>query len=344
MDMDERKIRILQAIIDDYINTGEPVGSRTIAKKYDLGISSATIRNEMSDLEEMGYLIQLHTSSGRIPSDKGYRLYVDNLIQVPQLTLGEELVIKKYLIDAATYEVDKIMKQTASVLSNLTGLASIVNTPSLQRSYIKSITLHSIDKTNILLTIITDSGVIQQRILRTSKEVKDDLITKLNLLLSNALKGVTIDDISHKLIEELKIGFSGHEDIFVHLFQSVKESLEELGLSKIYIQGAINILNYPEYQDIDKAKSFLTFMENENYLKSLLNINDKFSIVIGSENDIEEAQECAIITTSYGIAGRTLGTIGIIGPTRIHYSKVISILNKTVKELNKAITKNYEEE
>lgn len=343
MDMDERKLKILQAIIDDYINTGEPVGSRTLSKKYNLGISSATIRNEMSDLEDMGYLIQLHTSSGRIPSDKAYRLYVDKLIEVPKLTIAEERAIKKYIVDSAMYEVDKVLKCTASILSSLTGLASIVNTPTTELSYIKAITLLPVNKFNVLLTIITDSGVIRQKVLRTFHEVKDDILTELNNLISTTLKGATIDDITHKLIAELKAGFSGHEDIFMSLLQSVIESLQEVDLSKVYIDGAVNILNFPEYQDIAKAKSMLTFLENEESLKNLLQMKDKFSIVIGSENNIQEAQGCAIITTTYGVNGRTLGTIGIIGPTRMQYSKVISILSNTVNELNKTITKNYEE-
>ena len=191
MAIDERKIKILQAIINDYIVTGEPVGSRTIAKKYDLGVGSATIRNEMADLEEMGYLEQPHTSAGRIPSSKGYRLYVDKLMETQKLSKDEELRIKEYLINSAMQEVDTILKEACVLLSELTNLTCIVQTPSMKRSYIKSLQLIKIDETNLISVIVTDSGVIKNHRIKVKNAPSNDELSRINEVLNSKLKNLT---------------------------------------------------------------------------------------------------------------------------------------------------------
>lgn len=341
MELSERKIRILQAIIDDYISTAEPVGSRTIAKRYDLGISSATIRNEMADLEDMGYLVQLHSSSGRIPSDKGYRLYVDKLMQVPQISSEEELIIKSKLINSALFQVDKILKQATELLSELTNLTCIVETPSVKKSYLKSIQLLEIDNFNVVLVIVTDSGIVKNSMIRMKTPVRKDIILQLNNILNERLRGLTIEQINLEVINGLKKDLRGYEDIFDAIIPNLYECLNEAGGSEVYLEGVTNMLKYPEYEDINKARDFLSFMDDENNIKSLLTENQKLSVIIGSENFIEQAKDCSIITAIYGVNGRPLGTIGLIGPTRIPYSKVLSILNKLVKELNYSIKQNY---
>lgn len=341
MEMDERKIKILQAIINDYINTAEPVGSRTIAKRYNLGISSATIRNEMADLEEMGYLEHLHTSSGRKPSNKGYRLYVDKLMQITSLSLEEEILIKSQILDAALYEVDKIIKQATQLLSELTKLTCIVKTPSAKKSYLKSIQLISMDSSNILAVIITDTGLIRNTIIRVGRPVSSDMLSKLSNILNNRLKNLTIEEINLSVINSIKIDLANHKEIFDAIIPALYESLNEAENSEVYLEGTTNIFNYPEYNDIDKAREFLHLMDNKEVIQNLLNTTSSMSISIGEENDVESARDCTVISGVYSLGGRPLGAIGVIGPTRMPYAKVVSLLSKIVKEMNGALSKNY---
>ncbi|MBU3160105.1 heat-inducible transcriptional repressor HrcA [Clostridium frigoris] len=344
MEMDERKIKILQAIITDYINNGEPVGSRTIAKKYDLGISSATIRNEMSDLEEMGYIEHIHTSSGRKPSDKGYRLYVDRLMELTKLSSEEEYMIKNHLINAALYEVDKIVKQATQMLSLLTNLTSIMKAPSVQKSCIKYIQLMNLDSISILFVIITDSGIIKNNVIKVSKPMSTATIEKLTNILNFRLGKLTIEQINLEVINNLKSDLAFYEEIFAGIIPALYDSLSGVKSSEVYIQGAANIFNYPEYNNITKAREFLVLVDNKESINSLLGTNDntsKITIKIGGENFVECARECSIITAVYSASGVPLGSIGVIGPTRIPYGKVISVLKEVVKELNDNIAQIY---
>lgn len=341
MDMDDRKIKILRAIINDYINTAEPVGSRTIAKKYDLGISSATIRNEMADLEDMGYLEQLHTSSGRKPSDKGYRLYVDKLMKLTELSPEEEFVIKTRLIDVALYEVDKVLKQASQVLSELTNLTSIVKTPSVKNSYLKSIQLLEVDNSNVLAVVITDSGIIKNTLIRIKKPISKDILLQLNNLLSARLKNLTVNEINLEVINKIKQDLNEHQEIFDAIIPVLYESLTAVDKPDTILEGTTNIFNYPEFYDIEKAKEFLSLLNNKSMLDSLLDNDSNISIVIGNENNLEGAKECSIVTATYKLSGRPIGTIGVIGPTRIPYSKVVPILSKIVKEINDNLNHSY---
>lgn len=337
MEMDERKIRILQAIINDYIDTAEPVGSRTIAKKYDLGVSSATIRNEMADLEEMGYLEQLHSSSGRKPSDKGYRLYVDKLMRVQSLSQLEVNAIKAHMISSAIYEMDRIIKEATTILAELTGLTSIVKSPSVKKSSIRAIQLINIDGTSILSVIITDSGIIKNNIIRLKKAVNVETLVKLSNVLNSRLINLTVEEINLEVINNLKNDLKGYDDIFNAIIPALYEGLNNIDASEIYMEGTTNIFNFPEFNDIQKAKSFLSLVDNKDKIKILINNSDNIAIKIGEENFLEDAKDCTVISAVYKLGSRPLGTIGVIGPTRMPYSKVISILGGIVKEINKAI-------
>ena len=343
MGIDERKLRILQAIINDYINTAEPVGSRTIAKKYNLGISSATIRNEMADLEEMGFIEQLHSSSGRKPSDKGYRLYVDKLMQLPKLSPEEELRIKTQLLNSALFEVDKLVRQANALVSDLTKLLCVVETPSVRGSKLKSIQLITIDNVSVLSVIITDSGFIKNSFIRVTKSLSAEALNKVNNLLNSRLKNLSIQMINLEVINNLKEDLAGHEDIFDAIIPQLYESLNDSSNTEVYFEGATNILDYPEFKNVEKAREILAFVDNGNKIKNMLetNRNISISISIGNENFMEEAKECSIISAVYCLGDSPLGSIGVIGPTRIPYSKVISILTKVTKELNKNISKIY---
>ncbi|MDD6796574.1 MAG: heat-inducible transcriptional repressor HrcA [Clostridiaceae bacterium] len=338
MAIDGRKIRILEAIINDYINTGEPVGSRTIAKKYDLGVGSATIRNEMSDLEDMGYLEQPHTSAGRIPSSKGYRLYVDNLMQTARLSEEEELQIKKYIIDSAMLEVDKIVKQASTLLSELTNLTCIVQTPSVSRSCIKSVQLLMVDDHNLVSVIVTDNGLIKNHRIRVNKMPSIEELQKINLVINNRLKNLNIEEINLEVISNLKGDFEGYDDLFNAIVPVLYETLKnEEESSEIFMEGTTNIFNYPEYNDINNAKEILNLLYNKDYVVELLEPKEGLSIKIGDENYIPEAKNCSVISAEYSVGNKPIGTIGLIGPRRINYSRVISIMAQVMKELNYAL-------
>lgn len=334
MAIDKRKIQILEAIINDYINTGEPVGSRTIAKRYDLGVGSATIRNEMSDLEDMGYLEQPHTSAGRIPSSKGYRLYVDSLMTKARLSEEEQLQIKKYIIDSAMLEVDKIVKQASTLLSELTNLTCVVQTQSVMKSYIKSVQLLKVDNNNLISVIVTDSGVIKNHRIKINKMPSMEELQIINKVINKRLVNLTIQDINLEVINNLKSALMGYDDLFNAIVPVLYETLKEDNSSEIFMEGTTNIFNYAEYNDIDNAKQILNLLYNKDYVVELLAPEGGLSIKIGDENYIPEAKNCSVISAQYSLGDRPMGTIGLIGPRRINYSRVIAIMAQVMKELN----------
>ena len=334
MRIDDRKIKILQAIINDYIRTGDPVGSRTLAKNYDLGIGSATIRNEMSDLEAMGYLEQPHTSAGRIPSSKGYRLYVDKLMDSQMLTAEEDLRIKQYIIDSAMLEVDKVVRQTSALLSELTNLTCIIEAPSVKKSFIKSIQLIRVDENSLVTIFLTDTGLIKNHVMKLNKMPTLAALNKINEVLNNRLFNLSIAEINLEVINNLKKDLVEYEEIFNAILPSLYETLNDADSSEVFMDGATNIFNYPEYHDIDKAKELLSLLSDKQAVMELFNPQDDITISIGEENYKPQAKECSIISAEYSFGNRPIGKIGLIGPRRINYSKVIAIMSEVVKELN----------
>ncbi|AGX42090.1 heat-inducible transcriptional repressor HrcA [Clostridium saccharobutylicum] len=335
MSIDDRKIKILQAIINDYIRTGDPVGSRTIAKNYDLGIGSATIRNEMADLEDMGYLEQPHASAGRIPSSKGYRLYVDKLMDNQRLTEEEDLKIKQYIIDSAMLEVDKIVRQTSALLSELTKLTCVIETPSVKKSFVKSIQLIKVDEHNIVSVFLTDTGLIKNHIMKLINKAPDvRTLTRINEVINNRLVGLSIEQINLEVINNLKRDLGEYEEIFNAILPILYETLNVSDSSEVFMEGATNIFNYPEYNDINKAKEMLSLLNDKETILDLFNPQEDITISIGDENYKPQAKECSIISAEYSFGNRPIGKIGLIGPRRINYSKVITIMAEVIKELN----------
>lgn len=335
MSIDDRKIKILQAIINDYIRTGDPVGSRTIAKNYDLGIGPATIRNEMADLEDMGYLEQPHASSGRVPSSKGYRLYVDKLMQSQDLTVEEDLKIKQYIIDTAMLEVDKIVRQTSALLSELTKMTCIIEAPSVKKSFVKSIQLIKVDEHNLVSVFLTDTGLIKNHILKLKGIVPtSDVLNKINEVINARLVGLSIQEINLEVINNLQSEIGDYDEIFNGILPLLYEALNTSDSSEVFMEGATNIFNYPEYNDIDKAKEMLSLLNDKDSIMELLNPSDDITISIGDENYRPQAKDCSIISAEYSLGNRPIGKIGLIGPRRINYSKVITIMSEVVKELN----------
>lgn len=335
--IDERKIRILQAIIDDFINTGEPVGSRTLAKKYELGVSSATIRNEMADLEELGYLEQPHTSAGRVPSSKGYRLYVDELMSYEKLSHEEKLRIKEYIIDTALSEVDGILKQVSALLSELTRMTCVVKAPSVKKSSMKSVQLFTIDAPNILCVIVTDSGVVKNRLLKINKPLTEEAIAQINAILNHKLVNLSIEEINLEVMNELSQELHGYDEILNGVLSLLYETLKSASSSEVFMEGTTNIFNYSEYNDIDRAKEILELLYNKDSVNQLIGTEHGISIKIGDENFLPEAKDCSIISAEYVLGETALGTIGLIGPRRINYSKVMAIMAEVMKELNNVL-------
>jgi len=335
MSIEDRKIKILQAIINDYIRTGDPVGSRTIAKNYNLGIGSATIRNEMADLEDMGYLEQPHASAGRIPSSKGYRLYVDKLMDNQRLTVEEDLKIKQYIIDSAMLEVDKIVKQTSALLSELTKLTCVIESPSVKKSFVKSIQLIKIDDYNLVSVFLTDTGLIKNHIMKLNSRVPHiETLMRINQVINNRLVNLSIEEINLEVINNLKKDLGEYEEIFNAILPVLYETLNTTDSSEVFMEGTTNIFNYAEYNDIDKAKEILALFNDKESLMALFNPQENITISIGDENYKQQAKDCSIISAEYSFRDRPIGKIGLIGPRRINYSKVITIMAEVIKELN----------
>ncbi|MGL4800541.1 MAG: heat-inducible transcriptional repressor HrcA [Cellulosilyticaceae bacterium] len=327
MDINERKIRILQAIIHDYIQTGDPVGSRTISKKYDLGVSSATIRNEMADLEDLGLIVQPHTSAGRVPSDKGYRLYVDNLMQCPDITPDMNQLVESMLKERI-HKIDSILEETAKLISMMTQYATIASTPTISQTKIKHLQLVPVDERSVALVVVTDANIVRHHVLRTTKVLDMNLCGVLTNIINESLKGASVSEISLERTKGLQNRLFEYGDITKDLVDAIVDTLEMEDIPSIFTQGMMNILNFQEFNDVEKAKKVLEVLEQKPYLLSLLKqqSNHPVTIRIGEETGIEQMKDCSIITTNYQIGDMNLGTIGIIGPTRMHYGQVISLL------------------
>ena len=247
MDINERKIRILQAIIHDYIQTGDPVGSRTISKKYDLGVSSATIRNEMADLEDLGLIMQPHTSAGRIPSDKGYRLYVDNLMQCPDVTPDIDKVVSKMLHERIT-KIDSLLEETARLISRMTQYATIASTPTINQTKIKHLQLVPVDERSVALVIVTDANVVRNHVLRTAKVLDANLCGVLSSIINESLRGASLSEISTERTSLLESRMFEYRDIAKDLVDAIVDTLEMEDVPSIFTQGMMNILNFQEFK------------------------------------------------------------------------------------------------
>ncbi len=328
--LDDRKTKVLYAIINSHIISAEPIGSRTISKDYDLGVSSATIRNEMSDLEEQGYLSKPHSSSGRVPSDKGYRLYVDEILKLERPTI--DLIKKdkiKQILSKDSREIEQLIQKSAKVLSALTNYTALAISPQLEQSKLKHIQLIPIDDREILLVLVSDSGVVKNSILRLEKKASESEIMIVSNFLGEELKGLTLNEITEKINLGIFIEIPELKTILENVLPIIDQSLEDIDNVDLYSDGITNILNFPEYKDLEKAKSFISFIENKELVSDLMTNNPlekDFEITIGNENIHAPIKDCSLITATYRLGDKTIGKIGVIGPTRMDYLKLIDIL------------------
>ena len=342
MDLDERKITILKAVIRTYMDTGEPVGSRTISKLPELKLSSATIRNEMCDLEDMGYLIQPHTSAGRIPSDKGYRFYVDEILKEKQTEVQEMQNLMLQRVD----RLELVLKRMARLIAANTNYAAMISGPSAHRTQIKLIQLSRMDESRLLVVIVAEGNIISNRIIQVENQLTDQELLNLNILLNTSLNGLSINEISLNTIQKLKEDAGEHRELVEKVLNELGESFSADEDLQIYTSGATNVFKYPELTDGDSASRIIdTFEEKDELKKIFREVNEAVSdeddpdhhgiqVFIGNESPVPNMNDCSMVTANYDLGGGLRGTIGIVGPKRMDYEKVLSTLRTLMDQLD----------
>ena len=335
--LSERKLKILHAIIKTYLETGEPVGSRTISKYTDLNLSSATIRNEMADLEELGYIMQPHTSAGRIPSDKGYRLYVDMLMEEKEQELNE---MQEAMLQKAD-KMEHLLKQAAKVLASNTNYATMVSTPRSSANKIKFIQLTMVDDEQLIAVIVLGGNVIKNRIINVEEPLSNENLLKLNMLLNTTLNGMAIEEINLGLIARLKEQAGIHSEVVGKVLDAVADSMQLEEEMQIYTSGATNIFKYPELSDKQSAQEIISAFEEKQQLTALVTQtlaredNTGIQVYIGDETPVQTMKDCSVVTATYNIDKDLVGKISFIGPTRMDYARVYAIINYMNLLLNK---------
>ncbi|PNV60308.1 heat-inducible transcription repressor HrcA [Clostridium sp. chh4-2] len=336
MDLDERKMIILKAIIKTYLDTGEPVGSRTISKFTEQKWSSATIRNEMSDLEDMGYIIQPHTSAGRIPSDKGYRFYVDQIMEEKDNEVAEfkELMLQR--VD----RVELVLKQLAQILAKDTNYAAMITGPNYHQNKLKFIQLSRVDLRKLLVVVVVEGNIIKNTIVPVSVEVTDEEVLNLNILLNTNLNGLTVEEINLAVITRLKEQAGMHREVVDLVLNEIAAAIVADEDLQIYTSGTTNIFKYPELSDGEKASQLISTLEQKELLQELISDvnsnsdNADIQVYIGDETQIQTMKDCSVVTANYDLGKGLQGTIGIIGPKRMDYEKVLGTLRTLMTQLD----------
>ena len=336
MRLDDRKTKILQAVIRNYLETGEPVGSRTISKYTDLNLSSATIRNEMADLEELGYIVQPHTSAGRIPSDKGYRLYVDQMLLEKESEVNQ---MKEMLLEKEA-KMETLLKQVAKVLAVNTEYATMVSAPRYQGNKLKFIQLSKLDKNKLVAVIVAEGNIIKNNILNVKEILDDETLLTLNILLNTHLNGLAMEDINLGMITALKQKAGIHSEIVSEVIDAVAEAIKADEDLEIYTSGTNNIFKYPELSDKQRASDIIHTFEEKNILNELMPIgkvdadDNRIQVYIGDETPIQSMKDCSVVTATYELEEGVKGTIGIVGPRRMDYDKVVGALRHLTNQLD----------
>ncbi|OUP51311.1 heat-inducible transcriptional repressor HrcA [Lachnoclostridium sp. An181] len=334
--LSERKKKILYAIIKTYLDTGEPVGSRTISKYTDLNLSSATIRNEMADLEDLGYILQPHTSAGRVPSDKGYRWYVDSLMEEKEQQIVE---IKDMMLEKAD-KMDQLLKQVARVLAANTNYATMITAPSYNRNKLKFIQLSKVDERQLVAVIVMEGNIIKNKIVNVEQEIDNETLLKLNMLLNTSLNGMSVEEINLGMIARLKEQAGIHSGVISDVLDTVGSVIQVEEDLEIYTSGATNIFKYPELSDKQSAKEIINAFEEKQQLAELVTKtmsdedNKGIQVYIGSETPVQTMKDCSVVTTTYELGQGMQGTIGIIGPKRMDYEHVMNTLKTLMIELD----------
>ena len=340
-ELDDRKKKILQTIIKTYLETGEPVGSRTISKYTDLNLSSATIRNEMADLEDLGYIIQPHTSAGRIPSDKGYRWYVDELMEEKE---QEVIEMQEQLLQKAD-KMDQILKQAAKVLATNTNYATMVSAPTYNRNKLKFIQLSHVDENQIIAVIVMEGNIIKNKIVTVGEPLSNENLLKLNMLLNTNLNGMSIDEINLGMIARLKEQAGTQSEVISDVLDAIASVIQLDNGMEIYTSGATNVFKYPELSDSQSAKEIINAFEEKQLLQEIVtetlskDENRGIQVYIGNEAPVQNMKDCSVVTATYELGEGMHGTIGIIGPKRMDYENVMKTMKTLMNELDEIFHK-----
>ena len=333
-ELDERKQRVLQAVVQDYIESAEPVGSRTLARKYDLGVSPATIRNEMADLEMLGYLEHLHTSSGRVPSAKGYRLYVDSLMPVQPMSDEEKAIIDKWY-KTKVQHIDQVFQETAKLISKMTKNVSMVLAPQISRAAFRCMQFLPLDDHRVIAVLMTDAGFVENRIMEMPAGAAFEDFQRMAAVINGCLAGHTLGAIQKSSLKQIQ----GEIGLYESALQLINKALDSQKKERLYLGGTTEMLEQPEFHNVDKVKDLLIMLEKDQLMKDILkaHLGDGLTVSIGQENDYSGIKDCSIITATYHLDGELLGSMAVLGPTRMEYGKTMSLLNYMNQNLTEVI-------
>ena len=345
MELDERKKKILQAVIRNYLETGEPVGSRTISKYTDLNLSSATIRNEMADLEEMGYILQPHTSAGRIPSDKAYRLYVDTVLRNKEKEVDDA---KGILIEKAD-KIDLLLQQVAKLLAENTNYTTMVSKPRYEHKKIKFIQLNQISDSQILVIVVLDNNHVNNKFINLAAPIEDNVLAQLNFMINAALNGLDVTEINMAIMQQIKEKAGEYGELASSILDCIGEALSDEETSEVYTSGATNILKYPELSDSERASELISAFEEKQEFKDLFTADKEngnpgtgIQVYIGNESPMQGMKDCSVVTATYDLGKGIRGTVGIVGPKRMDYEKVVDNLRTLKVQLDDIFKKTDE--
>lgn len=339
MSVNERKKQILHAVIKDYVETAEPVGSRTLVKKYNLGVSPATIRNEMSDLEDLGYITQPHTSAGRIPSDQGYRYFVDHLMD-KALPKPEEVKLIKSQLAQQMKEMDSLFRQSCRLLSKLSSYTAVMVKPRLNKGALERVKLVPVGETQVLLILINDSGMMFHQVLDLGYPVDAGRLSQYEQQLQQKLGGIDMEQMTRSLLNDIANSMSWHQQAMKQMVDLMDYALSLCSDEQMLINGTTNMLAQPEFKDVELVRTVMDAIEEGDVIKSAFSPGDKegVDVVIGSEMADESINCCSMVKATYHVNGQPVGSIGLIGPTRMDYAKAISLVETISKELSQLLS------
>ncbi|MCQ2502884.1 MAG: heat-inducible transcriptional repressor HrcA [Saccharofermentans sp.] len=343
MQLDMRKKEVLQAIVDDYVSTNEPVGSKSLIERHNFAVSSATLRNEMAELEHMGLIEKPHTSAGRIPSDKGYREYVNSLMIVEELSPKEQLEIERR-IDSSVDEVTDLIKNATASLSEATGLVSLAVSPRLKKSYLKQLKILMIEPGKALVVMVLSAGVVKDKVVRIPNYINDAQMMRISGAIEKCLTGKPLDEITLVTVETAAKATEVPEPLLKQISYEAYSAIKQADELNVYLDGEHRILELPDFNSLGRARDLIGTLSNSGMVAGYVNEiesareeenNDSFMIRIGQEITLEGLEDCSFITATYNLTDSVSGNIGVIGPTRMLYSKVISQVDFVKKKLNK---------
>ncbi|MBQ1249903.1 MAG: heat-inducible transcription repressor HrcA, partial [Selenomonadales bacterium] len=319
--------KILQAIINDYILTAEPVGSRTIARKYNLGVGPATIRNEMADLELLGFIEQLHTSSGRVPSEKGYRFYVDSLL-APMSVSEEDREMLTRWYQAKSLKMEEVFQETARMISHMTHNISLVSAPQLTGCKFKYLQFLPLDEQRVIAVIVTDTGYVDNKIMMIPEGATEEDLRRISESINRRLSGMSIGAIKRSIVEQARDEIIPNEKMVTSAIDTIMDVMTARQKEKVYLGGTTQMLQQPEFRNVDKIQTMLSVLEEESRLNDILQegAEDGIIVKIGQENKCSDIHNCSVVQATYRIDGEVVGKVAVLGPTRMEYGRIIALL------------------